>query len=267
MTTTGLDWYYEVQGKKPPTGSSYQVSPGDNWFTISQKVFGTQANAANIVQANPGVYSLKPGMRLNVPSNKKKDGPVAPAPPMGSGVSPFASNFAAGAAGGPANQTSSGLTTGTFWTTPQSQPGQTGAAAPTQTMSTPSTPPMGGGPIVNTVPPPTLGTGALWKVATTGQPPDYMQPWEQSVLGLSDKQMFAMGYKPVQNPGGGSQVLWMKGDEAPKGYGGRAGGGGGGGGSRGGGGGGSRSNGYGGSTFGNYGNYNPAMVGLTSWRI
>ncbi len=47
--------------------TTYTVQPGDNFYTIAQKLYGSQRYAGLLLDANPGIYALHPGMELDVP--------------------------------------------------------------------------------------------------------------------------------------------------------------------------------------------------------
>ena len=47
--------------------TTYTVLSGDNFYTIAQKLYGSQHYAGLLLDANPGVSVLQPGMELDVP--------------------------------------------------------------------------------------------------------------------------------------------------------------------------------------------------------
>lgn len=47
--------------------TTYTVLPSDNFYTIAQKLYGSQRYAGLLLDANPGISALHPGMELDVP--------------------------------------------------------------------------------------------------------------------------------------------------------------------------------------------------------
>ena len=54
--------------KQYPKKKTYNVVSGDNWFSIAEEIYGDQRYAGLLMDANPGIEILQPGMVLETPN-------------------------------------------------------------------------------------------------------------------------------------------------------------------------------------------------------
>lgn len=53
---------------------TYTVKPGESFYSIAQKVLGSQRFAGMLIEANPNIVSLRPGMEIDLPDISGLDG-------------------------------------------------------------------------------------------------------------------------------------------------------------------------------------------------
>ena len=80
-----LDWFLDQKAKaramgikKPKVSQlNYEVQQGDSFFKVAERLYGDQRYAGALMDANPGVNMLKPGMKLRLPGEGAEMGLTA----------------------------------------------------------------------------------------------------------------------------------------------------------------------------------------------